>query len=109
MNKKFEDGDPHSILDKIIEADRKYVRWMCRIALVPLVVLSLGLVFVVLVGIWSGETNGIRYSSAVVVRSSSPIQYWLSVFYHSALAAFICWATLLCYWGADFRRREGSA
>lgn len=92
---------------RVAITESKLLLWLSRIALLPLTVLLIGLVLVVALGLWSCELKVIqRYSSAIVVRTNSPIEYWFSVLYHSALAVFVCWLTVKCFATTQLRRKS---
>ena len=91
------------------EASGRYGRWLARIALLPLALLLAGLVLNVLLGLWSGEIKEIaKYGRAVVLRGSNPIAFWLSVAYHSTLAAFVAWVSVGCLRVARLSRRDAT-
>lgn len=87
----------------------RYGHWLARLALLPLVALAVGMVFVVVIGLWSGEIKELqKYSKLFVTRTANPIGYWASVVYHSALASFITWITVVVFRAAKIGRKNAT-
>lgn len=76
----------------------RYGHWFARAALVPVVVLAVGLIAMVATGLWSGEINVIsRSSKAMSGRIDSPVAYWLAVVHHSLMAAFVTYVATVVF------------
>lgn len=72
--------------------------WIARVVLVPILIVAIGLVWGVVVGLWSGEINAIsRSSKAMVGRIDHPVAYWLAVVHHSAMAAFVTYVATVAF------------
>jgi hypothetical protein len=85
----------------------RYGHWLARVALLPVLALAIGMVFVVASGLWNGEIKELqKYSKLYVTRSASPIAYWASVVYHSALATFTTWIALYVFRCAKIFRKN---
>ena len=79
-------------LAKQIAWKERYGPWIARAVLLPILALAIGLVAVVVAGLWDGEIKELqKYSKLSVTRSDNPIGYWASVMFHSALAGYIGW------------------
>lgn len=87
----------------------RYGHWLARMALLPLLALAVGMIFVVVIGLWSGEIKELqKYSKLFVTRTANPIGYWASVLYHSALASFIAWITVVVFRAAKIGRKNAT-
>jgi len=87
----------------------RYGHWLARVALLPLLALAVGMVFVVVVGLWNGEIKELhKYSKLYVTRTANPIGYWASVVYHSALASFITWIAVVVFRAAKIGRKNAT-
>lgn len=76
----------------------RYGHWFARAALVPVVVLAVGLISMVATGLWSGEINVIsRSSKAMAGRIDSPVAYGLAVVHHSLMAAFVTYVAAVVF------------
>lgn len=64
---------------------------------------------VVILGLWDGEIKELQKNSNLYVsRTGNPIAYWASVIYHSALASFISWITVVVSRAARIGRNNAS-
>ena len=64
---------------------------------------------VVILGLWDGEIKELQKNSNLYVnRTGNPIAFWASVFYHSALASFISWITVVVFRAARIGRNNAS-
>lgn len=98
-----------AMLTKHYAWSNRYGHWLARVALIPLFTLAVGMVFVVVIGLLSGEIKELhKYSQLFVTRTSNPIGYWASVFYHSALASFIIWITVVVVRAAKIGRKNAT-
>jgi len=87
----------------------RYGHWLARVALLPLLLLAIGMIVVVVLGLWNGEIKELqKYSKLYVTRTDNPVGYWASVIYHSALAAFITWITVLVFRAAKIGRKSAT-
>jgi hypothetical protein len=87
----------------------RYGHWLARVALLPLLLLAIGMIVVVVLGLWNGEIKELqKYSKLYVTRTDNPVGYWASVIYHSALAAFITWITVLVFRAAKIGPRNAT-
>ncbi len=95
------------MLAKHYAGSNRYGHWLARVALLPLLALAAGMVFVAVIGRWNGEIKELqKYSKLYVTRTANPIGYWESVVYHSALASFITWITVVVFRAAKIGRRN---
>ncbi|HEY3049492.1 MAG TPA: hypothetical protein VGJ72_18765 [Polaromonas sp.] len=70
-----------------IQKLKKWEKWFPRIAVFPISFLAMGLVFVVIYGLWTGDLPEIsKYSKAHVFRGSNPVAFWFALTYHSAIS-----------------------
>jgi hypothetical protein len=77
--------------ERRMQLDRHVGKWLARIAVAPVSALAIGMLFVVLYGLWGGYVpNESRYSDRGVYRSVDPALYWIAVVYHSAIAGLLC-------------------
>ena len=103
-------------LDKNADALRKHYAWsnrwglwLARVALLPMLALAVGMFVVVILGLWDGEIKELQKNSNLYVnRTGNPIAYWASVIYHSALASFISWITVVVSRAARIGRNNAS-
>ncbi len=66
--------------------------WIARVALLPIMVLAIGPLWVVGAGLWNGEIHAIsKGSNGMVSRLTSAVGYWFAVAYHSFVATFIAY------------------
>ena len=73
---------------QISDGPKRYGHWFARLALLPIFALAIGMVVVVVLGLWNGEIKELqKYSNLSVTRAGNPIAYWASVTYHRALAS----------------------
>jgi hypothetical protein len=87
----------------------RYGHWIARATLLPLSVLSLGLVTLVLLGLWNGEIRqASRYSRTTVTLEHSPVMYWFAISYHATMAAFFVWLTRKCIRAAKLIRSSAT-
>lgn len=87
----------------------RYGHWLARVALIPILALAIGMVVVVVFGLWTGEIKELqKFSKLYVTRTGNPIGYWASVIYHSALAAFIAWLTVVVFRAAKIGRNNAT-
>jgi len=87
----------------------RYGHWFARVALLPVFVLAIGMIFVVVSGLWTGEIKELqKYSKLHVYRISNPIAYWVSVVYHCALAAFTNWIGVIIFRAAKFGKKKAN-
>jgi hypothetical protein len=87
----------------------RYGHWLARVALLPILALAIGMLVVVVIGLWNGEIKELqKYSKLYVTRTANPIGYWASVIYHSALAAFIAWITVVIFRAAKIGRKDAT-
>ncbi len=72
-------------------------RWLARIVVVPMSILAIGMAFIVLYGLWTGDLPEIsRYSKGHVLRAENPVEYWFAFSYYTAFTcAFIYLAVRL--------------
>jgi hypothetical protein len=92
-------------LDKDADVLRKHYAWsnrcglwLARLALLPMLALSVGMFVGVIFGLWDGEIKELQKNSNLyVTRTGNPIAYWTSIVYHSALASFISWITVVLF------------
>lgn len=83
--------------------------WLARVALLPMLALAVGIIVAVILGLWDGEIKELQKSSNLYVnRVGNPIAYWASVIYHSALASFISWITVVVFRAARIGRNTAS-
>jgi hypothetical protein len=87
----------------------RYGHWLARVALLPILALAIGMVVVVILGLWNGEIKELqKYSKLYVTRTGNPIAYWASVIYHSALASFITWIAVVVCRAARIGRKNAT-
>lgn len=87
----------------------RYGHWLARVALLPVLALAIGMVFVVIDGLWNGEIKELhKYSKLYVTRTGNPFAYWASVIYHGALASFIAWITTVVFRAARIGRNNAT-
>ncbi|MDR7305682.1 hypothetical protein [Rhodoferax saidenbachensis] len=97
------------VLAKHYAWSNRYGHWLARVALLPIVVLAIGMVVVVILGLWNGEIKELqKYSKLHVTRTGNPIAYWASVICHSALASFITWITVVVFRAARLGRKNAT-
>jgi hypothetical protein len=83
--------------------------WLARLALLPMLALSVGVFIGVILGLWDGEIKELQKNSNLyVTRTGNPIAYWASVIYHSALASFISWITVIVFRTARIGRNNAN-
>lgn len=69
------------------EMDRG-LTWLARIGVIPLSLLVLGLVFVLVSGLWSGEIHQAgKHAKGYVSRETSPFGFWLAAVFHALSVA----------------------
>ena len=87
----------------------RYGHWLARLALFPILALAIGMGVVVILGLWNGEIKELqKFSKLYVTRTGSPIAYWASVIYHSALASFIAWIAVVVFRAARIGRKNAT-
>lgn len=87
----------------------RYGLWLARAAMLPILALAIGMVVIVVVGLWNGEIKELqKYSKLYVTRTANPIGYWASVTYHSALAAFIAWISVVVFRAAKIGQKNAT-
>lgn len=97
------------VLAKHYAWSNRYGHWFARLVLLPFFALAIGMVVVVILGLWNGEIKELhKYSKLLVTRTANPIAYWASVIYHSALASFIVWITLVVLRAARIGRKNAT-
>lgn len=97
------------LLAKHYAWSNRYGHWLARVALLPILALAIGMVIVVILGLWNGEIKELhKYSKLYVTRNGNPIAYWASVTYHSALASFITWITVVVIRAARTGRKNAT-
>jgi hypothetical protein len=73
----------------------KSILWVARILFVPTLAITVAYFFI-LIGsaIFLGEIASIsRYSEKPISLQSDPAMFWITLSYHSAITAFLCWGT----------------
>jgi hypothetical protein len=97
------------VLAKHYAWSNRYGHWLARVALLPILALAIGMLVVVVFGLWSGEIKELqKYSKLYVTRTDDPIGYWASVIFHSALAAFISGITVVVFRAARIERESAT-
>jgi hypothetical protein len=87
----------------------RHGHWLARLALLPILALAIGVLVFVVLGLWSGEIKELqKYSKFYVTRNGNPSSYWASVIYHSALAAFIAWVSVVVFRAAKIGRKNST-
>lgn len=112
LNRSF--AETKEKLDRDADALARHYAWsnryghlLARLALLPILALAIGMVVVVIFGLWNGEIKELqKYSKLYVTRTGNPIAYWASVIYHSALASFIAWITALVFRAARIGQKN---
>ena len=80
---------------------QRHRHWFSRILLVPCLLFALGVTLMVLIGLSQGEIKEVnRFDTAIVMLAVNPAQFWVSVVYHSGLAAFLWFFTFVAWRGA---------
>lgn len=91
------------------DGPKRYGHWLARLALIPILALAIGMVVVVVLGLWNGEIKELqKYSKLSVTRTDNPIAYWASVTYHSALASFITWISVVVFRASRIGRKNAT-
>lgn len=95
---------------QISDGPKRYGHWFARLALLPIFALAIGMVVVVVLGLWSGEIKELqKYSNLSVTRAGNPIAYWASVTYHSALASLITWISIVVFRASRIGRKKATS
>lgn len=95
---------------QISDGPKRYGHWFARLALLPIFALAIGMVVVVVLGLWSGEIKELqKYSNLSVTRAGNPIAYWASVTYHSALASFVAWISVVVFRASRIGRKKATS
>lgn len=85
----------------------RYGYWLARAALLPMLTLTIGIAVVLILGLWNGEIKELqKYSKLYVTRTANPVAYWASVAYHSFLASFVAWVTVVVFRIARIDRKN---
>jgi hypothetical protein len=109
-------SDAREKLDKNADVLAKHYAWsnryghlLARVALPPILALAIGMAVVVILGLWNGEIKELqKYSKLYVTRTGNPIAYWASVMFHSTLASFITWITVVVFRAARIGRKNAT-
>jgi hypothetical protein len=96
---------------KYIEENRArekfVVRWIARIGFIPLFLLATADVAVVIYWLFGGKVKEIsRYGSRMIFSGEQPVEFWISIAYHSAIAIFLCFATVVCFRATGWTARK---
>jgi hypothetical protein len=87
----------------------RYGHWLARAALLPILAVAIGIIAFVALGLWNGEIKELqKFNKLHVTRTASPIAYWASVIYHSALASFITWIAVVVFRAARIGRKNAT-
>jgi hypothetical protein len=80
--------------------------WLARIGALLLALLTAIYLLVVVTGVVSGNIAEVnKYGNAIVERTNHPIQFWLTVGYHTLVISFIAYFAYLCARAAGWIRK----
>jgi len=83
------------------------IRWIARIGFISLFLLATANVVVVIYWLFGGKVKEIsKYGSRMIFSGEQPVEFWISIAYHSAIALFLCFATVVCFRATGWTERE---
>jgi len=86
------------------------IKWLARIAAIPVAILFCLYVWMIAYGLVQGQIDDIsRSGHDLVSMYQAPVKFWITVIYHSGVAAFLGFISYRCWQGTKwFQKRAGS-
>lgn len=82
------------------EREGQQLKWLARIAAIPVAILFCLYVWMIAYGLVQGQIHEISKSSHRLVSiDQTPVQFWITVIYHSGVAAFLGFISYRCWQG----------
>lgn len=104
--RKLGEAEAQKFINAKKASEKRIIRWIARLGFIPMFLAAASNVVVVIYWLYEGKVKEIsRYGSRMMLGSEQPIEFWVSIAYHSALAVFLCFATALCFRAADWVKK----
>jgi hypothetical protein len=101
--RKSGEAEAQKFIDANKASEKRIIRWLARLGFIPMFLASASNVAVVTYWLFDGKVKEIsRYGSRMMLSSEQPVEFWVSIAYHSALALFLCLTTALCFRATDW-------
>jgi hypothetical protein len=104
--RKLGEAEAQKFINANKASEKRIIRWIARLGFIPMFLAAASNVVVVIYWLYEGKVKEIsRYGSRMMLGSEQPVEFWVSIAYHSALALFLCFATALCFRAADWVKK----